>query len=147
MPFSYDIHCTHPYTGFCIDLSWFYCKIVLWHVYVPNQFYLHLLVFLKPYLLFYISLGGNFYFVSVIERVFFWLCWVFIAVLKSFSRCSTQALERRLSGCGKWAWFPLGMRDLGRQTTNRTYAPTMEGGFLTTGSPRKSLCFFCVFFF
>ena len=80
MPFSYDIHCTHPYTGFCVNHSWFYCKMLLWHVYVPNQVCLHLLVFLKPYLLFYISLGGTFYFVSVTEGVF-WLCWVFIAVL------------------------------------------------------------------
>ena len=53
-----------------------------------------------------------------------------------FSSCGTWIPELRLSGCGTWAWLPLGMWDLPRPGIKPAY-PSLQGKFLTPGPPGK----------
>ena len=97
---------------------------------------------------------------------FFWLHWVFVAVYRlslvavqrlliagaslvaslraqaprnmGFSSCGSQALEPRFIGCGLWDQLPCSMWDL----PGRGIEPmplTLQGRFLTTGTPGKPL--------
>ena len=54
------------------------------------------------------------------------------------SSCGPPALERRLSGCGTWAWLLCSMWDLPRPGVNPV-SPALAGGLSTTEPPGKSL--------
>ena len=54
------------------------------------------------------------------------------------SSCGPPALERRLSGCGTWAWLLCSMWDLPRPGV-KPVSPALAGGLSTTEPPGKSL--------
>ena len=59
--------------------------------------------------------------------------------LSGFSNCGTQALERRLSSCGAWAWLVTPQREgiFPDQGLNLFLSPALECGFFTTEPPGK----------
>ena len=59
-----------------------------------------------------------------------------VVVMHGLSSCGSQALERRLSGCGTWAWLLCGMWDLPGPGLEPV-SPALAGGFLTTAPPGK----------
>ena len=63
--------------------------------------------------------------------------WASVVVAHGLSSCGLQALERRLSSCGTWAWLLHGMWDLPGPGIE-PMSPALAGGFLTTGPPGKS---------
>ena len=58
----------------------------------------------------------------------------------------TQA-EHGLGGCGARLSYPEECRSLIPRPRTEPVFPTLAGRFLTTGPPRKSLCFFFFSFF
>ena len=77
----------------------------------------------------------------------------FLAVLglycctQSFSSCSTQALERGLSGCGEWAQFPLGVQDRSCQTTGQTCVLHIGRRILIHWTTKEVPLFLCLCIF
>ena len=55
-----------------------------------------------------------------------------------FSCCRAQNLEHRLSHHGAWTWLPCSMWDLPGPGI-KPMSCALAGGFLTTGTPGKSL--------
>ena len=93
--------------------------------------------------------------------IYFWLCWVLVAVhglliavaslccraralgawasvvvTRGLSSCGSRALERRLSSCGARAWLLRDMWDLPRPGIEPV-SPALAGGFSTTVPPGK----------
>ena len=62
-----------------------------------------------------------------------------VVVACGLSSCGLQALERRLSSCGTWAYLLHGMWDLPGPGLEPV-SPALAGRFLTTVPPGKSLC-------
>ena len=95
--------------------------------------------------------------------IYFWLCWIFIAVHRlslfvasrghfsscsvlvsncvGFSCCRAQALEHQLGSCGVQAQLPRGRWDLLRPG-NEPMSPALASEFLTTGPLGKSIRLF-----
>ena len=71
--------------------------------------------------------------------IYFWLCRVSIATCGIFHCLAGSSLQRWLSGCGAWASLPHSMWDLSSLASDRMEFPALEGAFLTTGPPGKSL--------
>ena len=67
-------------------------------------------------------------------------CGASALVYVGFSSCGSQALERRLSSCGTWAWLLLGMWDLPEPGIEHM-SPSLAGRFFTTEPPGKPLSF------
>ena len=62
-----------------------------------------------------------------------------------FSNCGTQALERRLSSCGMWAYLLHGVWDLPGPGLE-PMSPALAAGFLTTTPPEKPTAFLNIVF-
>ena len=62
----------------------------------------------------------------------------------SFSSCGSWALEHGLSGCGTRAYLLRGMWDL-RGPGILLMSPSLQGGFLTNGTPGKPSYFLKLF--
>ena len=60
-----------------------------------------------------------------------------VVVARGLSSCGSQALERRLSSCGAWAYLLRGMWDLPGPGL-KPVSLALAGGFLTTAPSGKS---------
>ena len=98
------------------------------------------------------------------KKFYFWLCWVFVAVLRLLSRFGEKELLSRrdlkpshcsnFSCCRAWALRQLGFRSCGvlayllrsvcylPRPGIEPVSPALQGGFLSTGPPRKPSCFY-----
>ena len=84
----------------------------------------------------------NWFFCHVLCKfLFIWLCQVLVAAFRisAVSWGSFVAARRLLSSYDAWAWLLRRTRDLISPTVIEPVFPALEGGFLTTGSPGKSL--------
>ena len=84
----------------------------------------------------------NWFFCHVLCKfLFIWLCQVLVAAFRIsvVSWGSFVAARRLLSSYDAWAWLLRRTRDLISPTVIEPVFPALEGGFLTTGSPGKSL--------
>ena len=95
--------------------------------------------------------------------IYFWLCWVFVAV-QAFSGCGEQGLlsscgvqasycggfshsrawapGHGLCSCGSWVQLPLSMWNLHGPGIEPVW-PALAAGFLSTGPPGKSMWTLC----
>ena len=72
--------------------------------------------------------------------------WASVVVACGLSSCGSQAVERRLSSCGAWAYLLHGMWDLPGPGLE-PMSPALAGGFLTTEPPGKPLISIFIFMF
>ena len=77
------------------------------------------------------DLQGPFFF-------FFWLCWVFIAVLKLLLLQSTGSRVHRLSNCSPWLSYSVACGIIVPQSGIKPTSLALEGRFLTTGPAGES---------
>ena len=66
-----------------------------------------------------------------------------VVVARGLSSCGSEALERRLSSCGTWAYLLFGMWDL-PQPGLEPMSPALAGEFLSTVPPGKSEALFLI---
>ena len=75
---------------------------------------------------------------SVVAALGLQSLWASVVVAHGLSRCSSWALQHRLSSCGAQAQLLRGLWDLPGPGI-QPVSPALAGGFLTTGPPGKSL--------